>query len=195
MATNRNPSEMPRRAARHDDYTCNGLGHRTYRHGPGKGASLRRHTLPLQASERNVTRDLCDVLIARLGNRCFRGNRCHRSTSKDQQGWILKLSLPESKLNWKLPEDIFPWALRIAGAFDPNGIQSRELCVCPSAKTLCVLPPSPRIGLVDKSPTLCYEGLSGLRTPASLGRKENHEASLPLVIRHRSGHFAPKESG
>ena len=75
--------------------------------------SLRWQTLPLQASELNVTRDLCDVLIARLGNWCFRGNRCHRSTSKDQQGWILQLSLPESKLDWKLPEDVLPW-----GAWD-----------------------------------------------------------------------------
>ena len=90
---------------------------------PGRGResnppSLRRQTLPLQASERDVTRDLCDVLITRLGN----WNRCHRRTSKDQQGWILQLSLPESKLNWKLPEDVLPWAFGIVRAFDPNGI-------------------------------------------------------------------------
>ena len=135
MATHRNPSEKPRRAARHDDYTCNGPGHRTYRH------------------ERN----LCDVLIARLGHWCFRGDRCNRSSSKDQQGWILQLSLPESKLDWKLPEDIFPWAFGIVRAFNPNGIQSRKLCICSSAKAFCMLSPSVRVGLVDKRPTLCPE--------------------------------------
>ena len=68
--------------------------------------SFGRQALPLQAGERNVTRNLCDVLIARFGHWCFRGDRCNRSTSKDQQGWILQLSLPERKLDWKLPEDI-----------------------------------------------------------------------------------------
>ena len=169
--------------------------------------SLRWQNLPLQASELNVIRDLCDVLIARPGNWCFRDHRCHRSTSKDQQGWILQLSLPESKLDWKLPEDVLSWALGIVRAFDPNGIQSRELCVCPSAKTLCVLPPSPRIGLIDKSPTLRPEPSTVLADVVAIavkgrracelqhdhGRTEHHEASLPLVIRHRSGHFAPKE--
>ena len=91
--------------------------------------SLRWQTLPLQASELNVTCDLCDVLIARLGNWCFRSDRCHRSTSKDQQAWILQLSLPESKLDWKLPEDVLPWALGIVRAFHPIGIQSRELAL------------------------------------------------------------------
>ena len=54
--------------------------------------SLRRQTLPLQASEWNVTRDLCDVLIARLGNWCFRGKSLPPEHEQDQQGWILQLS-------------------------------------------------------------------------------------------------------
>ena len=117
--------------------------------------SFGRQALPLQASERNVTRNLCDVLIARLGNWCFRGDCCNRSTSKNQQGWILQLSLPESKLNWKLPEDVFPWAFGIVRAFNTNGIQSRKLCICSSAKALCMLSPSACVGVIDKRPTLC----------------------------------------
>ena len=203
MATNRNPSEMPRRAARHDVIALVIVFIDTGRRRDSNPLSIRWQTLPLQASELNVTRGVCDVLIARLGNWCFRGNRCHRSTSKDQQGWNIQLSLPESKLDWKLPEDVHPWALGIGRAFDPNGILSRELCVCPSARRSACS----RVGLIVESPTLRREPSTVLADVVAMavggrracelqhdhGRTEHHEASPPLVIRHRSGHFAPKE--
>ena len=67
MATNRNPFEMPRVTTITLVMALVIVLIDTGRRRDSNPLSLRWQTLPLQASELNVTRDLCDVLIARLG--------------------------------------------------------------------------------------------------------------------------------